>query len=88
MPRYILLHMDTTVYRMTGKTSPLLTIVLLLVQPFTAYSETIEGASGIESLPPLLNNSTDSRSCSNPDAYYTDLALRKKPISHVGRDRN
>ena len=52
MPRYILLHMDTTVYRMTGKTSPLLTIVLLLVQPFTAYSETIEGASGIESLPP------------------------------------
>lgn len=90
MPCDILLHMDATVCRMFGKTSPLLllTIVLLLVQPFTASSETIEGASGNESPPPPAEQFKRLEVVFEPDAYYTDLefivALTKTPIPHVG----
>ena len=84
MPRDILLHMEATVCRMIGKTSPLLllTIVLPLVQPFTASSETIEDASSMRS-PPPAEQFKRLEVMFEPDAYFRPRA-QKKPIPHVG----
>jgi len=81
--------MTPVLCRMIGKTFPLslLIVALLFLRPPTAYSETIESASGNEQ-PQTAEQFKRLEVVFEPDAYYTNLelivALTKKPIPHVG----